>query len=125
MSKRRAKPIPKVASRSQKTQSQKDKARWARIKRVYNLEREDYEELALEHCPLCLRRWSDSVRPAVDHDHKSGFVRGILCLYCNRYVLGRLSDPEVALRIYTYLVNQPKKHIVPPKPKRKRRRKAR
>lgn len=101
----------------------KEKARWARILRVYGVSRDEYDKLDSGVCRLCLRPWSDRVRPCVDHDHVSGFVRGILCGYCNRYVLGRLRDPELAFRIYTYLAEQPLKIKVPPKRPTRRRRK--
>lgn len=103
-------------------EEKKDKARWARIKRVYGLTKEQYDELNTGSCPLCLRVWSDSVRPCIDHDHKSGYVRGLLCIHCNRYILGRLRDSSLARRIVAYLEGQPMTSKVPPKKKRKKKR---
>lgn len=103
----------------------KEKARWARILRVYGLTKEDYDVLDLGRCPLCLRPWSNRIRPCVDHDHKSGYVRGILCSYCNRYILGRLNDPVLAHRIYKYLKTQALKHKIPKASAKRRRKKKR
>lgn len=100
----------------------KEKARWQRIKRVYGLSQEDYDRLDKGHCPICLRAWSDRVRPAIDHDHVDGWVRGILCLYCNRTRVGRFRDHQLVQRIADYL-NQTYEHVVPPKKKRSRVRK--
>jgi hypothetical protein len=38
-------------------------------------------------CECC----GSSKRVAIDHDHKTGKVRGLLCLYCNT-ALGKLDD---------------------------------
>ena len=99
----------------------KTKQQWSRILYVYGLTEKDYKSYDLGYCPLCLRKWSVNVVPCVDHDHKTGFVRGLLCRYCNRYVLGRLSDMDIASRIKDYLTNQPMKHKVPPKKRKKKR----
>ncbi len=101
----------------------KEAARWARIKKVYGLDKEQYDEIDNGHCPVCVRDWSDTVRPVVDHDHVTGFVRGLLCIFCNRYRVGRLRDADLVQRIAEYL-RGPFKYIAPPKPKKKRKRKS-
>ncbi|HEV2756189.1 MAG TPA: endonuclease VII domain-containing protein [Actinomycetota bacterium] len=52
------------------------------MKRRYGLTPEDFDSLLAAQgflCPICLKR------PAVhvDHDHRTGKVRGILCEMCN------------------------------------------
>lgn len=101
----------------------KEKARWARIKRVYGLTKEDYDELDTGYCPICLRRWSSDIVACVDHDHSSKFVRGVVCRFCNHYVIGNLRDHVVVSRIARYLKNQPKKFLVPKAPVKRRRKK--
>lgn len=103
----------------------KEKARWARIKRVYGLTQDDYNRIDKGYCPICLREWSTTVRPVVDHDHggsgEPGFVRGVLCFYCNHRRVGRFRDPSLVYRIADYLRDAPKDLIVPEKKKKKRR----
>lgn len=66
--------------------------RKGRLKK-YGLSEEDYERLLAEQggvCAICEEppsgRWK---RLAVDHDHETGEVRGLLCITCNT-LLGRL-----------------------------------
>lgn len=103
-------------------ETKKEAARWARIKRVYGITKEQYDELDEGHCPICVRTWSDSVRPCVDHDHVSGEVRGLLCIWCNRRAVGRFRDPDVVFRIFEYLSQDRKGWVIPPKKKKKRAR---
>lgn len=112
-----------MKSKGSKTPDEKkEAARWARIKRVYGISKEQFDEMDLGHCPICLRDWSDNVRPVVDHDHVSGFVRGLLCIYCNRYRVGRFRDHDIVFRIAEYLKSARRQWIVPKK-KRKRKKK--
>lgn len=80
-----------------------------RLKATYGITREEYEALLefQEHrCALCHRK-VHSRRLAVDHDHKTGEVRGLLCSDsergCNHAVLGNITGIEMARRIVDYL----------------------
>lgn len=88
-----------------------------RLKRVYGITREEYEEL-LEfqegRCYICQRQ-VHSRRLAVDHDHRTGEVRGLLCSDsergCNHAVLGNIRDIEMARRIVDYLEEPPARRL--------------
>jgi len=57
------------------------------LKQAYGMTLEDYNELFLRQnkkCAICGKHQSESTRRfGVDHDHKTGKVRGILCNRCN------------------------------------------
>jgi hypothetical protein len=85
----------------------------ARVQKVYGLEPGQYEELFEAQggrCYICQRR-SVSRRLAVDHDHRTGRVRGLLCpdpdRGCNHAILGNIRDKAMAKRIVEYLENPP------------------
>lgn len=65
---------------------------------------EEYAEL-LEvqdgHCALCMAE-PKTRRLHVDHDHRTGAVRGLLCHRCNRVVWPWVTS-EWALRLFGYL----------------------
>jgi len=43
-------------------------------------------------CPLCLGEIGPGKKkPAMDHDHQTGYLRGVLCLYCNG-MLGKVEN---------------------------------
>lgn len=45
------------------------------------------------HCAICPN--TPKVRRLhIDHDHKTGKVRGLLCFPCNRFILGAGVRPE-------------------------------
>lgn len=71
---------------------------WSR----YRLRPEDVERMLLEQgslCCLCDRDLND-VKYHVDHDHKTGTVRGLLCPPCNKYLGWFENRPD---RVVTYL----------------------
>lgn len=61
------------------------------------------------YCYICRRaNGLGEKRLSVDHDHKTGIVRGLLCLKCNREILGHLrDDPEAFQRAIDYLDDPP------------------
>lgn len=84
-----------------------EKQRAYSLKRLYGITLEQYDELLArqeEKCAVCQKHQSEfPVRLAVDHDHKTGEVRGLLCRYCNHRLVGRHRDPALLRRIADYL----------------------
>lgn len=78
----------------------------ARLVRVYDITPEQYNELLQVQagcCAICLAR-AATTRLAVDHDHKTGKVRGLLCKRCNHDLLGTAHDSyEILYRAAMYL----------------------
>lgn len=60
------------------------------LKKKYGLSLEAYNLLFVEQygkCKICYRHQSElNRRLDIDHDHKTGKVRGLLCLRCNQLV---------------------------------------
>lgn len=81
------------------------KARLARLK-LYGLSNADYEKLLqLQHfrCGICGIHQTEVYHTlAVDHDHKTGKVRGLLCTTCN-VRLGVLENRSFAMVAEVYL----------------------
>lgn len=102
----------------------------ARLKSQYNLTIDQYRELLDKQdgrCAIC-RNKPQRMRLAVDHDHKTGLVRGLLCTRCNHKLLGSAHDNVDLLRsAIDYLESPPAKHlgVVAPnrKPKKRKKRK--
>jgi len=60
----------------------------------YGMTPDDWQQLFEAQggrCPLCERRFGARRGPVVDHDHRTGLVRGLLCGHCNT-LLGLLHD---------------------------------
>lgn len=86
-------------------------ARAARLRREYAMDEGDYSALLAAQagrCAICggvesAKRGGSSKRLAVDHDHQSGVVRGLLCQSCNT-ALGLMGDdPSRLLLAVEYL----------------------
>lgn len=90
-----------------------------RIKKIYGITVDEYYNLLEEQdgkCAICQNK-PKKQRLAVDHDHKTGLIRGLLCTRCNHKLLGSAKDNiEVLKRAVSYLENPPasdKKWVVP------------
>lgn len=75
------------------------KSHAARIEKTYGIDTDDYDRLFViqgGRCAICRQR-PGKKRLAVDHDHKSGAVRGLLCSRCNHELLGAGFDSAIKL----------------------------
>ena len=56
-----------------------------------------------DHCAICKKPSSAfKKRLSVDHSHKSGKIRGLLCYRCNKFLVGR-QTLETARQLLEYL----------------------
>lgn len=99
-------------SNEEKRIKNKDRA----LQRKYSITLEEYESLAKSQnfrCKSCneeetkLNSHKTSIRPlAVDHDHKTSKIRGLLCGKCNQ-ALGLLDDNPLKIKaLLVYLEEQ-------------------
>ena len=78
---------------------------WALVKRLgtHGLTLDDFNAMLEEHrgcCSICEDRL---VTPCIDHDHKTGVVRGLLCHQCNLGIGNLRDDPSLLRKALTYL----------------------
>lgn len=78
-----------------------------KIRRRYGLSSEQHRGLHEKHAGVCAGCGHAGKRLCVDHDHKTGAIRGLLCQGCNA-ALGLVQDSPVTLRrLAAYLENLP------------------
>jgi len=97
-----------------------ERAHLRRVAETYGLSPDEYVALVEwsgNRCYICGRAGGGK-RLAVDHDHRSGVVRGLLCVSCNHYLLGKVAHDnpdrlaELAGRAVEYLRNPPAPSIL-------------
>lgn len=85
-----------------------EEARISRI-RFYGIDVSDYDRMLEEQgggCYICGKKPSGKRALDIDHDHKTGKVRGLLCSNHNR-ALGLLNDDlKLLVKTLEYLVKQ-------------------
>lgn len=87
-----------------------------RILETYGVTAEEYYEIHEAQggrCYICQRANGSVRRLAIDHDHVTGLVRGLLCKPCNRNVLGHARDDiEYFERAIAYLQSPPAQQVL-------------
>ena len=58
-------------------------------------------------CGICRESESRNRRLSLDHDHRTGMIRGFLCSRCNLLLGGAKDDPEILGRAARYLKAPP------------------
>ncbi len=77
--------------------------RWYR-KREYGVTPEQYVAMVVYQGGVCASCGeSDSRALGLDHDHKTGRIRGLLCRGCNVAISHLKEDPEKAERLAAYI----------------------
>lgn len=83
----------------------RERARDTKLRREYGITQSRFLEMLAEQqctCPGCLTEITAKTA-CIDHCHKSGKVRGLLCARCN-YAAGHAKDnPETLRRLALYL----------------------
>jgi len=79
------------------------------FKRDFGITIDDYTKMFNNQnglCAVCNRSQTNCVKKlAVDHDHKTGKIRALLCANCN-LTLGLVhDDPEILKKLISYLEN--------------------
>jgi len=79
----------------------KRRVKWT--SKPFEKERAKFFEKQKGCCAICGKHQSlFKRRLALDHNHKTGQLRGLLCFYCNKRVVGRHTY-ESALKLIKYL----------------------
>jgi hypothetical protein len=77
------------------------KLKWS--SRFYEKERAEFFKKQDGKCAICGKSQSDFKRRLnLDHSHKTGQIRGLLCYYCNKFLVGR-HTLESATKLVNYL----------------------
>lgn len=83
------------------------KVRERHLRLKYGITLEQYNELLSgqnDCCAICERHKDEfKINLAVDHNHSTGEVRGLLCSYCNHRVIGRHRDGELLRKMAAYV----------------------
>lgn len=86
------------------------KTHGAMVEKVYGITSAEYDALLKRQggkCAICRAR-PRSIRLAVDHDHGTGAVRGLLCSRCNHDLMGAAWDSlAVATALWHYMNTPP------------------
>ena len=77
------------------------------LKARFGITLEQYTEMLEEQnhcCAVCLRHKSEfKTNLAVDHNHETREIRGLLCTHCNHVIIGRNKNDELLRRAGDYL----------------------
>lgn len=104
-------PGPRCATHHREvTKARREAAHGRAIMERYGLTKEQYEALYEAQggvCYICRRATGRRKKLAVDHDHKTGYVRGLLCSPCNGMLAHARDDIEMFERAAGYLASPP------------------
>ena len=98
----------KNMSKAQKKKKKQYDRQYKRLK-AYGITIEQEIEMLEDQrskCAICGKFLTDLTNAYVDHDHKTGKVRGILCHHCNTMLGYAKDNPKTLIRAAIYLRNK-------------------
>lgn len=94
-------------TRPKQSDAEKAAMRRRNYMNFYGITPEQYDEMMVAQdyrCAICRQHQDEFVRAfAVDHDHKTGAVRGLLCRGCNTGIGNLADDPDRVFAAWAYL----------------------
>ena len=82
-------------------------SRASHLKTHYGITEDQYQELLSRQdggCAICGKTIEAEGRNlAVDHNHKTGEIRGLLCSYHNHRVVGKWTDADLLRKVLEYI----------------------
>lgn len=97
----------------------RERQRLYRLRKDFGLSGDQYDALLASQagrCAICENR-PRGKRLAVDHNHQTGEIRGLLCKRCNHDLLGSArDDTPILLRAVSYLKNPPARAVLSGRP---------
>ena len=82
-----------------------EKARYSHIRKRYGLSYEQHDKMLLDQDGRCAICHADDCTLSVDHDKKTGIVRGLLCQPCNMALGALRHKPWILRSAEAYLVS--------------------
>ena len=103
---RKSNPEKVKAIRDKERRENKDTRRNRDFMQKYGITLADYDQMFAEQdglCAICFQPPTEGRRMAVDHNHETGKVRGLLCLRCNLAIGNLRDDPMVIASAFSYV----------------------
>lgn len=84
----------------------KRRTRNSNLKRKFGITLDDYEDMLFGQggkCLICGEEQNGNKELSVDHDHRTGKIRGLLCSRCNTFVGYIESNPNLLSKVMNYI----------------------
>lgn len=104
-----------MSTAAQRRMARTAKMHERRVQVTYGLQPGEYQMMLDRQdggCAICGKK-PVTMRLAVDHDHQTGRVRGLLCLRCNRALGLWESDPQKMRNLIKYVRDIMKYRVAP------------